>query len=219
MIERVIDMFDTKKDNFLFIINRKDETQYGIADFLNKLPIHKKIFAVEPHDSGPLISLLSAREHFKPDEEVVINYCDFLMDWDYNDFLKKIDEGNYDGCLASFKGFHPASLGDTFYAYMRVDKNMEFLELREKMPFTDRRIEEHASTGTYYFRNWRHVFDFGEKLIKRGVKTNNEYYPSMIYNLMSEASLRSLVFEVRKFICLGTPVDYKQYKFWSEYFK
>ena len=42
----------------------------------------------------------------------------------------------YDGGIPSFKGFHPASFGDTLYAYMRVNSNDEMLELREKKCFT-----------------------------------------------------------------------------------
>ena len=76
-------------------------------------------------------------------------------------------------------------------------------------------MEEHASTGTYYFKKWRYFVDFGRELIWRELKAGKEYYPSLIYNLMQQAGLRSLVYEVEKFICLGTPQDYREYQFWE----
>jgi NDP-sugar pyrophosphorylase family protein len=219
MIERVVDLFDPRTDRYIFIIGRTQDEQFHIRELLNALPVQKDIVVIEPHDTGPVQSLVLAKEAVGEDEEVVVNYCDFLMDWDYPGFVSAIRAGGYDGGIASFRGFHPASLGDTYYAYMRVNEKNELMELREKMPFTDNRIEEHASTGTYYFKSWGMMQDTAQTLLRSGSSApNKEYYPSLLYNVMRDAGRASLVYPVEKFICLGTPKDYEEYRFWQEHF-
>lgn len=58
---------------------------------------------------------------------------------------------NADGAISAYKGFHPHMLGSTNYAFIRED-NQWMLEIKEKEPFTDNRMQEYASDGTYYFR-------------------------------------------------------------------
>lgn len=219
MIEGVVDLFNPIDDKYIFIINEHEAKEYKLLDFLDNIPVAKKIYMINEHDLGPVYSLLQVADKISADEEVIVNYCDFLLDWDYPLFLTKVRSGNYNGGLVSFRGFHPASLGNTYYAYIRVNDKNELLELREKSSFTDDRMREHASTGTYYFMRWDYVVKFGQKLVDNNIKVGNEYYPSLIYNIMNEVGMKSLVFETGKFICLGTPEDYKQYQFWGKVFK
>ena len=218
MIEKVVEMFDAKNDEFIFIISKQDAAQYGAKDFLNNLPLKRRVFEIEQNNFGPTYTALEVEKEIGSDEEVIINYCDFLLEWDYADFLKRVRAG-YDGGMPSFKGFHPASLGNTYYAYLKINKKNEFLELREKQPFTDNRMQEHASTGTYYFKTWAIFCKYANLQIEKKVSAGNgEFYPSLLYNLMQQDDLKSLVYEVKKFICLGTPEDYLQYQYWYRYF-
>ena len=50
-------------------------------------------------------------------------------------------------------------------------------------------------------------------------EVKGEAYVSLIYNYMQNEKNKINVFEVEKFICLGTPFDYKNYLFWNKYFK
>ena len=86
---------------------------------------------MDDHELGPVYSALQVN-NIDCDEEIIISYCDFIVEWNYSLFLRHIQEN--DGALVSFKGFHPASFGDTYYAYMKVDGD-RMLELREKKSF------------------------------------------------------------------------------------
>lgn len=219
MIERVVETFDPGKDFFHFIVNREDHRVYRLDNLLKKITARSKVYSIPRHDQGPLGSLLAIKNEIPPDREIIVNYCDFLVQWNYGRFLKQVRSQHLDGALTSFKGFHPASMGNVYYAYIRTEKNGTFKELREKQPFTANRSEEHASTGTYYFKNWGVLVNFAGKVIEQKPAINEEYYPSLVYNLMQKAGLKSKVFEVEKFICLGTPADYQQYCYWQNLFK
>ena len=54
------------------------------------------------------------------------------------------------GAIPAYKGFHPHSLGNTNYAYMH-ELNGWVQDIQEKQPYTNNRMEEFASSGTYYF--------------------------------------------------------------------
>ena len=66
-----------------------------------------------------------------------------------SEFCKYVRSNKLDGCIPAYKGFHP-HLGSTNYAYILEDKQ-EFIDIKEKEPFTDKKMNEYASSGTYYF--------------------------------------------------------------------
>ena len=68
---------------------------------------------------------------------------------------------------------------------------------------TQNPTKEYASCGIYYFKSLKIFKFFAKRLLK---KTKREYV-SLIFNLMKKSNLKLNIFEVEKFICLGTPLD------------
>ena len=75
-----------------------------------------KTIIIDSHDRGPNFSALQVKD-IKENNEVIISYCDFFVKWDYARFKREVY--GYDSAIPAFKGFHPASFGNTFYAYMK----------------------------------------------------------------------------------------------------
>ena len=168
MISHVVEMF-SPDDFFHFIVNQNQiNKDPNLINDLKNLVAFCNIIVIEPHEDGPMKSVLSVNG-IGPEDEVIICYCDFTVKWNYKSFKRHIFGS--DGAIVSFKGFHPASFGDTYYAYMRT-KGDEFIELKEKQSFTDNRIKEHASAGIYYFKKWKTVKKYGKDLIKCCKKKN-----------------------------------------------
>lgn len=211
MIEQVVGMFSSQ-DEFYFIVNEDQARDFPqLVASLATLALHSHTIVIPSHEKGPVFSCLQV-QGISPDEPVIVNYCDFKMDWDYAQFLKDC-EGT-DGCLAVFRGFHPASLGSTFFAYLQCEGN-RMLRLREKQSFTDDRMQELASTGTYYFGQWSGFQKYARSLVAQ----SGEAYASLLYNPMVDDGLKVRVSEVAKFICLGTPEDVAQYNLWWNCFQ
>ena len=217
MIERVCRMFSSH-DEFIFICNR---------DHLRAEPAYREILAniaplthivdIPPHELGPVYSALAADEYMRDEEPVIITYCDFTMSWNYKRFLQKA--AMYEGAIPVFRGFHPASFGDTYYCYVRTNEELEMIELREKQPFTQDRTAEFASTGVYYLDSWGLFKQYAQEIMERGEKVAAEYYASLVFPPMVRDGKSVCVYEVEKFICWGTPADLEEYLFWSEYFQ
>ena len=92
------------------------------------------------------------------------------------------------------------------------------LEIQEKRPFTDQRMREFASAGTYYFRSGALLKHYFRRAVERGLETNGEFYASMPFNLMVEDGLDVFVWELEHFLQWGTPEDLEEYQAWSRYF-
>ncbi len=214
-IEHVVNMFSLT-DDFHFVLNSEQKELYPALVSQLKLIVKKAhITVIEPHELGPAYSALQAN-NIPEDEPVIISYCDFIVRWNYIQFIRMVN--GYDGAIPAFRGFHPASFGNTHYAYMRLNDKDEMLELREKSSFTSRRENEFASAGIYYFRHWKMYRYYAQKMLHEGFYGLKEGYVSLLFNLMVNDSLKVKVTEVENFICWGTPEDLEQYNFWSKYF-
>ena len=215
MIEHVINMFDPNICKYHIVVNSEQLAAYpNLKKTLKQLATNIKIVVIEKHGLGPVHSALQVKG-LRSDEEIIVSYCDFFVQWNYPLFLRQVY--GQDGCVVSFRGFHPASFGDTHYAYMKVDNN-QMIELQEKKSFTNERSSEHASTGIYYFKKYSIFKKYSTKLLEEGSTNLPEAYVSLLFNDMVADGLSVSVYDVNKFICLGTPDDYEQYQFWWKYF-
>jgi NDP-sugar pyrophosphorylase family protein len=218
MIEHAIS-FLPKDYEFIFLCSEDHLRETNMREVLKNAVPDKTIVTIKGDLKGPAHSSLFALEHIRDEEEVLVTYCDTIQVCDFYDFLKKIRQIRPDGALLSFKGFHPASLGETYYGYLKVDGNGFLEELREKQSFTDNRINEHASSGVYYFSSGKIFKKYIQELVsKESNAVNGEFYSSLLLNLMLRDNLKVLNYEMDKFISLGIPRDYELYKFWSEVF-
>ena len=111
-------------------------------------------------------------------------------------------------------------LGSDNYAFCRLRMgSYQIEEIREKRPFTDDKMSEYASTGTYYFKKGKYVKYYFQKLIDEDVNINGEYYVSLVHNLMIKDGLYNTVYEVPNMLQWGTPLDVKMYQQWSDYYR
>lgn len=204
-------------DEFIFVCNREHLMNKDYRKILENVTPLYHIVEIEPHEYGPVYSTLQAKDYITDeDESIIISYCDFTMQWDYRQFLLK--SAQYEGAMPVFRGFHPASLGNTYYAYLKHTEDMEMIEIREKRSFTDNRAEEFASAGVYYVDSWKTFARYAAELLENKSSISSELYCSLLYNPMIRDGKRICLFEVEKFICWGTPKDLEEYLFWSEYF-
>lgn len=217
IIEHVVNMFPGEED-FIFICNSKHLKETNMRETLKRIAPKGKIVEIPPHKKGPVYAVYQIKDMIRDDEEVIVNYCDFACYWDYKDFLNHTRNRNADGAVPAYKGFHPHMLGTTNYAFMRDDKQW-MLEIKEKEPFTDNRMQEYASMGTYYFKTGSNVKKYFKQLMDEDINLKGEYYVSLIYNLLVKDNLKVSIYDVQHMLQWGTPQDVEEYNEWSKYFE
>ena len=217
MIYHVIDLFPGETE-FHFICNDLHLATTKMREVLLAKVPNAHIHSVSAdHRKGPVDAVLQIRESINDTEEVIVSYCDYGTEWDYIAFLEEMRNLGADGGIASYIGFHPHMLGTDDYAYMK-HKDKWMSAIQEKKPFTDNKMNEYASNGTYYFRTGALLKQYFQKLVDLDLSINNEFYVSMVYNLMIEDELRVRIFEIEKMLQWGTPGDLEEYLHWASYF-
>ena len=217
IIEHVVNLFP-KEENFIFICNSKHLKETNMREILLKIAPKCRIIEIPPHKKGPVYAVYQIKDLINDNEEVIVNYCDFGTYWDYQDFLKHTRNRSADGAIPSYKGFHPHMLGKINYAFMRDEKQW-MLEIREKQPFTDNRMNEYASNGTYYFKKGSYIKKYFKQLMDEDINLNGEYYVSMVYNLMVKDNLKVSIYEIQHMQQWGTPGELEEYNEWSKCFE
>ncbi|MDO8634256.1 MAG: NTP transferase domain-containing protein [archaeon] len=217
MIEHVIEMFPKDAD-FFFICSADHIKNTGLGEVLKKKAPRGEILTIKPHNLGPAYTVLSAGKKIDDDKPVIINYCDFKMDWSYSDFEKQAARTKCDGAMTGYTGFHPHLLWGNKYAGMKV-KNKKWLSgIKEKHCFTKNPADSYHSAGTYYFKSGGEMKKYLSELMQKKMSTNGEYYVSTAFELLLLAGKKILVHEVKHFLQWGTPQDLQEYVYWSNYF-
>jgi len=218
IIQHIVELFPGE-NKFTFICNDEHLRNTNMRDILEKIQPNCTIFEVSVENrKGPVDAILQAQSLIDDDEQVLISYCDYGTQWDYPKFKETILENpDIHGAIACYTGFHPHMLGSDNYAFVRCS-GKTMLEIQEKKPFTENKMNEYASNGTYYFRTGKLVKTYFQKLVDENISTNGEFYVSMVYNLLEADGLRTDIFEIQKMLQWGTPKDLEEYMIWSNYF-
>mgnify|MGYP003390653965 CR=1 FL=1 len=219
IIAHVIDMFPGETD-FLFICNQDhlNNSDYQMEAILRQYCPSGRVIGIPPHKLGPNHAVLQVNHLIAPNRPVLINYCDFTCYWDWQDFKKFINDTQCDGAIPAYKGFHPHTLGHTNYAYMR-EEDGRVLDIQEKQPYTDNRMEEYASSGTYYFSSGALMSKALSLTKEQGLTVGGEYYVSLAYKPLLALNCVIAVYPLQHFMQWGTPADVAEYNNWSAIFK
>ena len=138
-----------------------------------------------------------------PDQPIVVNYCDFSCYWNWHHFRRFVREVGCVGAIPAYKGFHPHLLGNTHYAYLR--ETIGWVEdIQEKEPYTDDRMQEFASSGTYYFASARIMCAAFRTVVEQDLRTGGEYYVSLAYKPLLAERKPVAVYPLQHFMQWGT---------------
>ncbi len=219
IVAHVIDMFPGEAD-FIFICNQEhlNEPAYRMDAILKECCPSGRVLGIPPHKLGPINAVRQVEHLLDPTEPVVVNYCDFACYWDWHHFKRYVKETACAGAIPAYKGFHPHSLGSTNYAYMcEIDGWVQ--DIQEKQPYTNNRMEEYASSGTYYFASARIMGEAFRTVMEQDLNVGGEYYVSLAYKPLLSSKQPVAVYPLQHFMQWGTPEDVAEYTTWSKAFR
>ncbi|WP_295752208.1 sugar phosphate nucleotidyltransferase [Undibacterium sp.] len=219
IVAHVIDMFPGEQE-FIFICNQDhlDDPDYRMESILRQYCPTGRVIGIPPHKLGPIHAVRQVEHLIDPDRPVVVNYCDFTCYWDWNHFKQYVTETACQGAIPAYKGFHPHTLGSTNYAYMR-EINGWVQDIQEKQPYTDNRMDEYASSGTYYFATAKIMSEAFRVSIDQDLNVGGEYYVSLAYKPLLANNRSVAVYPLQHFMQWGTPEDVAEYNAWSKAFR
>ncbi|WP_233592498.1 NTP transferase domain-containing protein [Erwinia psidii] len=218
IVAHVIDMFPGES-SFIFICNQDhlDNPDYRMEAILKQYCPEGRVVGIKPHKLGPVHAVRQVEAMLDPSEPVVVNYCDFTCYWDWHHFKRFVKETACAGAVPAYKGFHPHTLGKTNYAYIRETAGW-MDDIQEKQPYTDNRMEEYASSGTYYFASAKVMSDAFSMMMEQNLNIGGEYYVSLAYRPLLASGQSVAVYPIQHFMQWGTPEDVAEYNVWSNVF-
>ena len=219
IIAHVVDMFPGET-NFIFVCAQPhlDEPLYRMEEILRGISPNGKIVGIASHKLGPIHAVCQVQHLLDPLAPVLVNYCDFTCYWDWPHFKQFVQAAACDGAIPAYRGFHPHSLGTTNYAYMR-EANGWVLDIQEKQPYTNDRMGEFASSGTYYFKTAQIMGDAFRAAMRQDLSVGGEFYVSLAYKPMLAQSRPVAVYPLQHFMQWGAPEHVAEYNYWSKAFR
>jgi NDP-sugar pyrophosphorylase family protein len=217
IIEYVISMFPGDHD-FIFICNREHLDNTDMWSVLKSIKPESRIVSIVPQNKGPVSATTEVFDEIDDEEDLMISYCDYFMEWDFNDFQQKVKSGEFSGAVPCYTGFHPHLLHRNLYAGVNVGADSVMEDIKEKHSFTENPMDGFHSPGAYYFRCGADFKKYSTELLDSEINLNGEVYTSMLYYLYLRDGHKIYVPEVKRFIQLGTPEDLEEFEAWSRYF-
>tara|TARA_R110000737_G_scaffold11787_1_gene27755 strand:+ start:89 stop:916 length:828 start_codon:yes stop_codon:yes gene_type:complete len=213
IIEYIVDMF-SPEDDFVFICNEKHLKDTSMKFVLQDICPNSTIVSMPMHKYGPVYTVQEVYNHIDDDEEVIVTYCDNPYIWDRDDFAHHVKDKELDGCILSHSGLHPHTLNNTKMAFMKTQGDL-VTEIKEKECYTDNPMNEHASTGTYYFRKGSYIKKYFNEAMEKNIQYNGEYYVTLVYNLLIEDGLRVGYYDTPFATVMGTPEEVENIEAWN----
>tara|TARA_R110000787_G_scaffold39265_1_gene98571 strand:- start:296 stop:1120 length:825 start_codon:yes stop_codon:yes gene_type:complete len=213
IIEYILDIF-SPDDEIIFICNSHHLDHTPIEAVLNYYCPTGKIIRMENHKKGPIYTVKAAYDYIEDGEPVIVSYCDNPYIWNREEFDKHVVENDLDGCILTHTGFHPHVLANTKMAFLKMDENNHLAHIKEKECYTDDPMSEHASTGTYYFKEGRFMKRCFDETMKRDINYNGEYYVTLAYNVLVETGHRIGYFDTDCAMVMGTPEEVANIESW-----
>ena len=220
IIEYVASLFPSEAD--IIFICRNDMLQTtNLRETLLAIKPTAQVVGINEHKLGPVYTVAQVFDLIDDEEQVICNYCDFFMNWNYSDFKQTVSGRNYAGAIPCYTGFHPhLQHPNNLYAGCQVDNKMCLTEIKEKFSFEVDKSKGYHSAGTYYFDKGKYLKKYFKQLMEEKITLNGEYYISLVYNLMLRDKLNVLVYDKIPHFCQwGTPQDMMEYNSWSNIFE
>ena len=220
VIEHVVNLFPGETD-ILFICRNDMLESTDLRELLLSIAPTAEIAGIDAHKHGPVYTVSRVFDRIADDEPVICNYCDFSMIWDYDHFLRSMQESQADGAVICYTGFHPHLLHPhNMYATCLTDADMNMLEITEKHDYETDREKGFYSGGTYYFAKGSYIKKYFTELMEKQNTVFDEYFISLPYNYMVRDGLKVKVYaDVPHFCQWGTPEDMKEFLSWEDIFK
>lgn len=192
------DVYGGEKE-YIFVVRQDAEDEYGLASKIKELVPDANIAMLKKNTRGAVETCLLARKFIKPDLPLVIMDCDFTFT--STNYFTKVSEltknSVYDGVLLSFDSDCDR------YSYARLNDAGEVVETAEK-----RVISNHALAGAYCFASGQIFLDGADILMKKSIDGDmNEYYISLLYNVLLSQGRRIALAKVDTFNSFGTPQE------------
>lgn len=190
---------------YSFIVREEHIESYNIDQVIKTYIPEANIFTVKETTRGAVETCMLAKEVFNEEDSILVLDCDLEFKSEaFNSSIKAIlsnpiHEVN-GGLLASFKAC------DNRYSYAEIDSSNNVLRTTEKEPISD-----NALCGAYFFSTTNGFTYAANKLLRKHIMKKNEFYVSLLYNILLEEGENVKLCSLDEYHSYGTPEELNRY--------
>lgn len=195
MIQVVVDNLAIDA-NYIFVVQKEHREKYNLDSMLGLIAPNCKIVEVDGVTEGAACTTLLAKEYINNDAPLLVANSDQYIEWNSMDFMYKMNEGEYDGGIVTFKSTHPK------WSYAKTDGLGMVTQVAEKNPISD-----DATVGIYYWKRGKDYVTYAEDMIALDQRVNGEFYVCPVFNYAIRDTKQIIKYQVANMWGLGTPED------------
>ena len=197
MIQVVVDNLNIRA-KYTFIVQKEHYEKYNLRYLLNLISPNCNIVQVNGITEGAACTTLLAKEFIDNDQPLLIANSDQFIEWDSSKTLYSFSNSESDGGILTFKASHPK------WSYVKLNDEGYAEEVAEKKP-----ISNNATVGIYWWKKGSEYVKYAEQMIKKNIRTNNEFYVCPVFNEAIQDNKKIIINEIKKdgMWGIGTPED------------
>lgn len=199
MIKVVIDNLTPTQDHrFIFISQREHALKYELQNKLSLWAPRCEIILIDGITEGAACTVLKAKHLFDNNHPLMIANSDQYINIAIDDYLTCSNSANLDGLIMTMPADNPK------WSFVETDSNDYIVRVVEKEV-----ISHQATVGIYNFSKGSDFIAGAESMIKKDLRTNNEFYVAPTYNELIAKGKKIGVYDVglEGMHGLGTPHD------------
>jgi beta-phosphoglucomutase-like phosphatase (HAD superfamily)/dTDP-glucose pyrophosphorylase len=206
MIQWVIDGLNIKA-NYIFIVQKNHLESYNLASVLKIIEPNCKIVVIDRLTEGAACTTLLAKNFINNKNPLIIANSDQYIEWNSSKVLYNFMSKKIDGAILTFESTHPK------WSYAKTRDNNVVVEVAEKKV-----ISKNATVGVYFWRFGSDYVKYTQRMIKKNIRVNNEFYVCPVYNEAINDKKNIVIYPIDKMWGLGTPQDLEFFKSNYKYF-
>ena len=200
LIDISLDCLNYKDCNLIFVLRDEHVYNHHMDELLmKKFGDDISIVVLDQLTDGSVCSCLFAEQLIDNDAPLVIHTLDIEFRPVFDPHVMETLDA--DGLILTFKS------NSTNYSYAQLDKDGNVIKTAEK-----KAISPNACVGIYGFKKGSDFCKYAKEMIRRDLRTKNEFYISPLYNVLIEDGKKIVTEDVDKMHIFGTPDEYHFYK-------
>ncbi len=220
VVAATLDLPQVSGANIIYVdrdFHKKDGVEEKIKEFF---PATKFITIAELTE-GQASTCLLAKEQINNDQELLIAGCDNGIAFDEKKFLEA--KKSADVLIFTFRGNEAVLENPKAYGWVNADSAGNVSGVSVKVPVSENPIKDHAIVSAFWFKKGADFVSNAEEMIAQNDRINNEFYADQVMKYCVKNGLKVKVFEVDKYLCWGTPLEYENYektiKYWRGFYE
>jgi NDP-sugar pyrophosphorylase family protein len=211
MIHKVIDHLPAS-DKWIFLVRQEHIEHYQVDQVIKKKVPDAIIVAVNKTTLGQANTCLLAQAYLLPEEPIFIAACDNICQYDQEQYSKLLDNPEIDAIVWTFTQMEKMRTSPQSYGWAVVGKNNHITDMSVKVPISKDPYYDHAVVATFHFKKSKDFFNSISLMITENHKINNEFYVDAVPIFLNKLRKKSVIFDVDKWICWGTPMELREYE-------